>query len=81
MTGLPVVRAIPIYNRSGEELHVMLEPEGDCITIQPSQVCKIIPQPAETGEAIDLEIECNDKMVSVHLYNLKEVYVDGERVR
>jgi hypothetical protein len=81
MTGLPVIRAIPIYNRSGDELHVMLEPEGDCVTIQPSQVCKIVPQLGESSEAIDLEIECREKMVSVYLNNQKEVYVDGERVR
>ncbi len=81
MAGLPVIRAIPIYNRSGDELHVMLEPEGDCVTIQPSQVCKIVPCPGESSEAIELEIECRGSIISVHLNNLKEVYVDEERVR
>lgn len=81
MMNLPVVRIIPIRNKSAKELDVMLEPEGDCITIQPGQICSIVPHPSESEQAIELVIDYRDNMISLYLDNLKDVYIDEKRVR
>jgi hypothetical protein len=78
---LPILRSVPIYNRLDRVLHIGIEPEGDCITLQPSQVCTIVPQPSEVAQELELEIACEGELISVHLSSLKAIYVDQDRVR
>ena len=74
------LRTIPIHNRSGSELELALEPEGDVIVLQPNAQCQIGAD--DDGSAVgDVEFEYEVGRLTVHASCRKRVSVDGTRVR
>ena len=78
---LAKIKSIPIHNRSEQELHVFLEPEGDCIAVGPKQKCEIVPEQTIEVSEIELDIEYHGDSLSIHLFVEKSVFVNGEPVR
>ena len=79
--GLPAIGALPIRNNTGKKLHVMLEPEGQCLTLEPGEDCKIVPLPSSDETPTELELVCEEGVLTVHLMAAKEAFVAGKRVR
>lgn len=72
---------IPIFNRGPDELHVGLEPEGDCLTLPAGESLEIRYSTGdECGEPV-VELELEGQLLSVHCMSTKEVWKNGGRVR
>lgn len=70
---------IHVYNRTEALLTVSLEPEGDCIELEPGKKCEI--RLSEHDATDELEIEHGNGVIAVHFAATKEVFVDGQQVR
>ncbi len=68
---------ITVCNNTQRPLQIGLEPEGDCVTVPVGAKCLVRGQDADA----DFELEIEDGLLSVHLDSIKEVEVDGVRVR
>jgi hypothetical protein len=76
---LPVTgRSISVINRGPDELPVGIEPEGDCIPLQPRETLEI--RYLDDGDP-DLAIECDGNLLSVYLNGEKEAWKGDERLR
>lgn len=68
---------ITLFNNLQKSMQVGLEPEGDCIEVPVGVRCLIRGQ----DDASDFELVFEDDLISVHLDSIKEVELDGVRVR
>ena len=76
------MRRIPIHNRGNSPVQVGLEPEGDCIPLQPGGECEVHFDPADapTGTP-ELEIEIEGSLISLYTAGRKQVFQSGQRIR
>jgi hypothetical protein len=77
----PILNSVNFRNKLSHELHLGIEPEGDCVTIGPSQLCKIVPRPLSEDSGLEIEIDYEQNLISIHLMCDKEIYIDNQRVR
>jgi len=72
---------IPIVNRGPYDLHVGLEPEGDCLTLSPGESFEIRYRAEDQFDDPIVELELEGQLLSVHCMSTKEVWKNGTRVR
>lgn len=72
---------IPIVNRGPCELHVGLEPEGDCLSLSAGESLEIRYSTEGQPDELVVELELEGELLSVHCMSAKEVWKDGARVR
>ena len=76
-----VISEFTFSNRSDADLSLVLEPEGDVIQVSSGKTCQIKPEQA-TDAGLNCEVEFGSEgEVTVYLAIVKQVYIDGERVR
>jgi hypothetical protein len=68
---------ITVHNNGLTPLQVGLEPEGDCVTVPVGGKCVV----RGTTEGGNFEVEVQSGLLSVTLDSIKEVDINGVRVR
>lgn len=69
-----------VGNRSGAELVLFLEPEGDAIVLPPGARCQVAAD-HDGPDILDLEVEYDVGRITMYASCRKRVVVDGVRVR
>jgi hypothetical protein len=69
---------LPFRNEGVKSFFVMLEPEGDCIEVEPGAVVelRLVPEPGEQS----LEIEEDADVLRIYSLSEKEIWKSGSRV-
>lgn len=75
------IRRIPIVNRGPYDLHVGLEPEGDCLTLAAGESLEIRYSAEGNLDEPVVELELEGQLLSVHCMSTKEIWKNGGRIR
>ncbi|HKO48080.1 MAG TPA: hypothetical protein VJV79_10170 [Polyangiaceae bacterium] len=71
---------IPIVNRSGREMLLGLEPEGDTVPLAPGQTV-VVKATGNGSESPEIQIDIEEGLVSISIMCDKEVWSGDVRVR
>ena len=74
------LQTIPIRNRSGGELELALEPEGDVLLLPPNADCQVSAE-GDGSDVEDVELEYGIGRITIYASCWKRVIVGGVRVR
>jgi hypothetical protein len=71
---------VPILNKSGKEVLLVLEPEGDTVPLAPGQTV-VVKATGEGSQAAHLEVDIGEGFLAISMMCQKEVWCGDVRLR
>lgn len=75
-----VTRSLPVHNRGAQTLDVGIEPEGDCVVLEPGETLEFRYELDQGGDP-QLEIVFDGQLLSVYCMAPKEIWRGGKQLR